>query len=55
MRRTPFLSLGKPQSRQRLQKFIEDIGRREDFDDEFLVRGSQEDKTDVVTAVNNGM
>ncbi|TBU30504.1 Pleckstrin homology domain-containing protein [Dichomitus squalens] len=55
VRRTPFLSLGKPQSRQRLQKFIEDIGRREDFDDEFLVRGSQEDKTDVVTAVNNGL
>ncbi|KAI0630706.1 Pleckstrin homology domain-containing protein [Trametes polyzona] len=55
VRRTPFLNVGKPQSRGRLSKFIEDIGRREDYDDEFLVRGSQEDKTDVVTAVNNGL
>ncbi|KAI0675942.1 Pleckstrin homology domain-containing protein [Trametes maxima] len=55
VRRTPFLSVGKPQSRGRLSKFIEDIGRREEYDDEFVVRGSQEDKTDVVTAVNNGL
>ncbi|KAI0358350.1 hypothetical protein OH77DRAFT_1269429 [Trametes cingulata] len=55
VRRTPFLNVGKAQSRARLSKFIEDIGRRDDFDDEFLVRGSQEDKTDVVTAVNNGL
>ena len=54
VRRTPFLSVGKAPSRLRLSKFIEDIGRREEFDDEFLVRVSQEDKTDVVTAVNNG-
>ncbi|KAI0769144.1 Pleckstrin homology domain-containing protein [Trametes elegans] len=55
VRRTPFLSVGKPQSRARLSRFVEDIGRREEYDDEFLVRGSQEDKTDVVTAVNNGL
>ncbi|KAI8985686.1 Pleckstrin homology domain-containing protein [Trametes punicea] len=55
VRRTPFLSVGKPQSRARLSRFIEDIGRREDFDDEFLVRTSPEEKTDVVTAVNNGL
>ncbi|RPD73412.1 hypothetical protein L226DRAFT_110214 [Lentinus tigrinus ALCF2SS1-7] len=55
VRRTPFLSVGKAPSRQRLSKFIEDIGRREEFDDEFLVRVSPEDKTDVVTAVNNGL
>ncbi|KAH9921707.1 Pleckstrin homology domain-containing protein [Epithele typhae] len=55
VRRTPFLNIGKPQSRQRLQRFMEDIGRRDEFDDEFLVRGSQEEKTDVVTAVNNGL
>ncbi|EIW58408.1 uncharacterized protein TRAVEDRAFT_64856 [Trametes versicolor FP-101664 SS1] len=55
VRRTPFLNVGKPQSRGRLSRFIEDIARRDDFDDEFLVRGSQEDKTDVVTAVNNGL
>ena len=54
VRRTPFLSVGKPGSRQRLSKFIEDIGRREEFGDEFLVRGSSDEKTDVVTAVNNG-
>ncbi len=54
VRRTPFLSVGKPQSRQRLTKFVEAIGRRDDYDDEFLVRVAQEDKTDVVTAVNNG-
>ncbi|OSD05247.1 hypothetical protein PYCCODRAFT_1443216 [Trametes coccinea BRFM310] len=55
VRRTPFLGVGKPQSRQRLSRFIEDIGRREEFDDEFLVRTSPEEKTDVVTAVNNGL
>ena len=54
VRRTPFLNVGKPQSRQRLTKFIETIGRRDDYEDEFLVRVAQEDKTDVVTAVNNG-
>ena len=54
VRRTPFLNVGKPPSRQRLTKFIETIGRRDDYEDEFLVRVAQEDKTDVVTAVNNG-
>ncbi|KAI0741277.1 Pleckstrin homology domain-containing protein [Daedaleopsis nitida] len=55
VRRTPFLSVGKPPSRQRLSKFIEGISRRDDYDDEFLVRGAQDEKTDVVTAVNNGL
>ena len=55
VRKTPFLCVGKPQSRARLNKFIEEIGRREEgFDDEFAVRTGQEDKTDVVTAVNHG-
>lgn len=54
VRKTPFLSIGKPQSRARLNKFVEEIGRRDEgFEDEFLVRTSQEDKTDVVTAVNH--
>ncbi|OCH85259.1 hypothetical protein OBBRIDRAFT_815153 [Obba rivulosa] len=58
VRRTPFLSLGKGQSRARLNKFVDGIGRRDDGmqgEDEFLVRGSQEEKTDVVTAVNHGL
>ncbi|OBZ66869.1 hypothetical protein A0H81_13160 [Grifola frondosa] len=58
VRRTPFLCLGKGQSRARLSKFVDEIGRRDNgmpFQDEFLVRGSQDDKTDVVTAVNNGL
>ncbi|KAI0831848.1 Pleckstrin homology domain-containing protein [Trametes gibbosa] len=55
VRRTPFLNVGKPQSRGRLCKFIEDVSRRDDYEDEFVVRNSQEEKTDVVTAVNNGL
>ena len=55
VRKTPFLNVGKPMSRTRLGKFINEIGARLDPDtDEFLVRGSQEEKTDVVTAVNHG-
>ncbi|KAF7308563.1 hypothetical protein HMN09_00705400 [Mycena chlorophos] len=56
VRRTPFLYLGKAQSRRRLEKFIDETGSRlEDSMDEFLVRGSKEEKTDVVTAVNHGL
>ncbi|KAJ6518820.1 Pleckstrin homology domain-containing protein [Mycena sanguinolenta] len=56
VRRTPFLSVNKAQSRQRLEKFIDEIGVRiDDGMDEFLVRGSKEEKTDVVTAVNHGL
>lgn len=59
VRKTPFLSPGRTQSRARLGKFIDEIGfRPEDgqhFEDEFIVRGSKEEKTDVVTAVNHGL
>ncbi|KAJ6591554.1 Pleckstrin homology domain-containing protein [Mycena vulgaris] len=56
VRRTPFLYVGKAQSRQRLEKFIDEIGVRVDEGaDEFLVRGSKDEKTDVVTAVNHGL
>jgi len=59
VRKTPFLSLGRVQSRTRLSKFVDEIGFRpekdEVFEDEFLVRGTKEEKTDVVTAVNHGM
>ncbi|KAJ7668291.1 Pleckstrin homology domain-containing protein [Mycena rosella] len=56
VRRTPFLNAGKAQSRARLEKFIDEIGVRvEDASDEFLVRGSKDEKTDVVTAVNHGL
>jgi len=55
VRKTPFLNIGKSISRTRLSKFVDDIGAKLDPDnDEFLVRGSQEEKTDVVTAVNHG-
>jgi hypothetical protein len=55
VRKTPFLNVGKAMSRTRLSKFVDEIGARLDPDnDEFLVRGSQDEKTDVVTAVNHG-
>ncbi|TFK73760.1 hypothetical protein BDN72DRAFT_893718 [Pluteus cervinus] len=55
VRKTPFLSLGKAQSRGRLEKFVDELGMRmEESQDEFLVRGKEE-KTDVVTAVNHGL
>ncbi|KAG6890106.1 hypothetical protein C0995_012056 [Termitomyces sp. Mi166 len=56
VRKTPFLSPGKAQSRARLEKFIDETGNRmEEQLDEFLVKGSKEEKTDVVTAVNHGL
>ncbi|KAF6761725.1 von Willebrand RING finger domain-containing protein [Ephemerocybe angulata] len=56
VRKTPFLSAGKEASRRRLEKFVDEIGLRlEESQDEFLVRGSKEEKTDVVTAVNHGL
>ena len=55
VRKTPFLMVGRPNSRTRLEKFISDTGvKLEENKDEFLVRGSKEEKTDVVTAVNHG-
>ena len=55
VRKTPFLNVGKATSRIRLSKFVDEIGARLDHDnDEFLVRNSQDEKTDVVTAVNHG-
>ncbi|KAI0039358.1 hypothetical protein FA95DRAFT_1684325 [Auriscalpium vulgare] len=59
VRKTPFLLAGRTQSRARLGKFIDEIGFMPEegqlFDDEFLIRGSKEEKTDVVTAVNHGL
>jgi hypothetical protein len=59
VRKTPFLSLGRSQSRTRLGKFVDEIGHRpeegQSFEDEFIVRGNKDEKTDVVTAVNHGM
>jgi hypothetical protein len=56
VRKTPYMMVGKPQSKQRLMRFIDEIGSRtmDDAQDDFLVRGSKEEKTDVVTAVNHG-
>ncbi|KAI9510293.1 Pleckstrin homology domain-containing protein [Russula earlei] len=59
VRKTPFLSLGRPESRTRLGKFVDEIGfhpeEGQTFEDEFVVRGNKEEKTDVVTAVNHGL
>ena len=56
VRKCPFLSVTKPQSRQRLEKFINELDvKLEENQDEFLVREANDEKTDVVTAVNNGM
>lgn len=57
VRKTPYLCPGRAHSRNRLQRFIDDIGRPDSpqsVDDEFLVRASKDEKTDVVTAVNHG-
>jgi hypothetical protein len=55
VRKTPFLMVGRPQSRTRLEKFVDETGARlNENKDEFLIRGSKEEKTDVVTAVNHG-
>jgi hypothetical protein len=56
VRKTPFLSAAKGQSKDRLSKFIDELTFRADegLPDDFLVRGSKEEKTDVVTAVNHG-
>lgn len=64
VRKTPFLNVSKPHSRARIEKFIDGIvfGRAMSGEsgmsgssDEFLVRTSKEEKTDVVTAVNHGL
>lgn len=61
VRKTPFLSLGRPQGQARLVRFVDTMGATmpgEDGsqdDDEFLVRNGKEEKTDVVTAVNHGL
>jgi hypothetical protein len=56
VRKTPFLCIGKSQSRSRLSQFVDMIGAKveEGTSDEFLVRSSKDEKTDVVTAVNHG-
>jgi hypothetical protein len=58
VRKTPFLCVGRTQSRARLAKFIDEIGVGMEegpfVEDEFLVKGSKDEKTDVVTAVNHG-
>ncbi|EGO22393.1 hypothetical protein SERLADRAFT_416874 [Serpula lacrymans var. lacrymans S7.9] len=55
VRKTPYLCVGRAQSRARLSKFIDMIGMQDSHEDEFLVRASKDEKTDVVTAVNHGL
>lgn len=53
IRKTPFLSMGRGQSRQRLTNFVDTLSDRKESD-EFLVQSGRDEKTDVVTAVNHG-
>ncbi|CAK5267804.1 unnamed protein product [Mycena citricolor] len=56
VRKTPFLSAMKGKDgRRRLERFVESMGNSPGEEDEFLVRGSKEEKTDVVTAVNHAL
>lgn len=56
VRKTPFLSPGRPQGHLRLVKFVEGISSRDDgVEDEFIVRTAKDEKTDVVTGVNHGL
>ncbi|KAI0322760.1 Pleckstrin homology domain-containing protein [Amylostereum chailletii] len=59
VRKTPFLSIGRTQSRARLAKFVDETGYRPEehstYEDEFMVRGTKDEKTDVVTAVNHAL
>jgi len=55
VRKTPYLCVGKSLSRGRLCKFIDEITRLDEGqENELLVRASKEETTDVVTAVNHG-
>ncbi len=60
VRKTPFLSVSKAHSKGRLEKFIDGLAFSRNLDDgmlpqdEFLIRTSKDEKTDVVTAVNHG-
>jgi hypothetical protein len=55
VRKTPFLSVGKTQSRTRLERFVDQLGGKvEEGQDEFVVKCAKDEKTDVVTAVNHG-
>ena len=53
IRKTPFLSMGRAQSRRRLANFVETLSDRKE-NDEFFVPTGRDEKTDVVTAVNHG-
>ncbi|KAG8871992.1 hypothetical protein FRB97_008116 [Tulasnella sp. 331] len=78
VRKTPFLRLGRALGRERLERFIDSIGKAEDNgaetgdgesangtvtgvaigkeeNDEFAVRTGKDEKTDVVTGVNNAL
>ncbi|KAG9095970.1 hypothetical protein FS749_009344, partial [Ceratobasidium sp. UAMH 11750] len=61
VRKTPFLSLGRPGSVARLSGFIESTAARageenfNDGSDEFWVKTGKDEVVDVVTAVNHGL
>lgn len=53
VRKTPYLSIGKPSSVSRIRKFIEETGANASGDLNVALT-SPDEKTDVVTAVNHG-
>ncbi|KIM26212.1 hypothetical protein M408DRAFT_330761 [Serendipita vermifera MAFF 305830] len=61
VRKSPFLCPGRKEGRRRLQSFVDGILGPEEGEDKrvaedtFLVRNANEEKTDVVTAVNHGL
>ncbi|KAF9266969.1 hypothetical protein L218DRAFT_996498 [Marasmius fiardii PR-910] len=69
VRKTPFLSVTRGHSKARMEKFVADLTSRrpeeetnfsghpsrDGSQDEFLVRSSKDEKSDVVTAVNHGL
>ena len=51
-RKTPFLNTTRYESRKRLEAFVDSLGTGRFEDDEYQVQVGQEEKYDVVTAVN---
>lgn len=55
VRKTPLLNTTRPDSRRRLEAFVESLGAGKSEKDEFEVVVGQDEKQDVVTAVNVGL
>jgi hypothetical protein len=55
VRKTPLLNTTRPDSRRRLEAFVESLGGPKVIDDEFEVGVGPNERQDVVTAVNVGL